>query len=135
MARIMLVDARAELHQYISKMLELAEHEVVLVPSFSDALQDLVNQVEENGVFLPDLLFVALGNFSVKDALEVHRKIRSIASATTTEIPVVFIVREDQVAIVQEVFTQADIDFWGCTLNAQGRRPQKAKVEQRLNFF
>lgn len=111
MARIMLVDARAELHQYISKMLELAEHEVILVPSFSDALQDLVNHVEENGVFLPDLLFVELGNFSVKDALEVHRKVRSIASATTTDIPTVFIVAEAQVSVVQDAFAQAGIEF------------------------
>lgn len=111
MARIMLVDARAELHQYISKMLELAEHEVILLPSLSDALQDLVNQVEENGVLLPDLLFISLGNFSVKEALEVQRKVRSIASATTVEIPVVFIVREEQVPTVKDVFAQAGIEF------------------------
>ena len=95
MARIMIIDARVELHQYITKVLELAEHEVILLPSLSDALQDLINQVEENGAFLPDLLFVELGNFAIKEALEVHRKVRSIASTTTSDIPMVFIVRED----------------------------------------
>jgi len=110
-ARIMLVDARAELHQYIAKVLELAEHEVILVPSLSDALQDLINQVEENGAFLPDLLFVELGNFAIKEALEVHRKVRSIASTTTSEIPMVFIVRQDQVHAIEEDFNTAHIEF------------------------
>lgn len=111
MARIMLVDARVELHYYISKMLELAEHEVILVPSLSDALESLLNQVEENGVFLPDLMFIELGNFAVKDALDVHRKVWTIASTTQTEIPVVFIVAEDQVELVQEEFAQAGVEF------------------------
>ncbi len=111
MARIMLVDARAELHQYISKMLELAEHEVILVPSLSDALQDLINQVEESGAFLPDLLFVELGMFALKEALEVYRKVRSIASTTTTDIPMVFIIRDDQEQEVQETFKAANIEF------------------------
>lgn len=111
MARIMLVDAHVELHQYILKMLELAEHEVILLPSLSDALQNLVSQLEENQEFLPDLLFVELGNFSVKEALEVHRKIRSIANTATTDIPMVFIVQGDQVEMVQEAFNQAGIEF------------------------
>ena len=111
MARIMLVDARAELHQYIAKVLELAEHEVILVPSLSDALQDLINQVEENGAFLPDLLFVELGNFAIKEALEVYRKVRSIASTTTSEIPMVFIVRQDQVHTIEDDFNNARIEF------------------------
>ncbi len=111
MARIMIVDARAELHQYITKVLELAEHEVILVPSLSDALQDLINQVEENGAFLPDLLFVELGNFALREALEVHRKVRSIASTTTTEIPMVFIVHHDQVDLVREEFERSKIEF------------------------
>ena len=111
MARIMLVDARVELHQYITKVLELAEHEVLLLPSLSDALQDLINQVEENGAFLPDLLFVELGNFALKEALDVHRKVRSIASTTTNEIPMVFIVNEEQVEAVAEDFTNANIEY------------------------
>ena len=111
MARIMLVDARVELHQYITKVLELAEHEVILLPTLSDALQELINQVEENGAFLPDLLFVELGNFVIKEALDVHRKVRSIASTTTTEIPMVFIVQEDQVDVVDESFAKANIEY------------------------
>lgn len=111
MARIMIIDARVELHQYITKVLELAEHEVILLPSLSDALQDLINQVEENGAFLPDLLFVELGNFAIKEALEVHRKVRSIASTTTSDIPMVFIVREDQVEYVQEEFDKAHVEY------------------------
>lgn len=111
MARIMLVDARAELHQYITKVLELAEHEVILEPSLSDALQDLINQVEENGAFLPDLLFVELGNFAIKEVLDVYRKVRSIASTTTSDIPMVFIVHEKQVEGIQEDFTKANIEF------------------------
>ncbi len=111
MARIMLVDAHVEFHQYITKVLELAEHEVILLPSLSDALQDLINQVEENGAFLPDLLFVELGSFAIEEALNIHRKVRSIASTTTTEIPMVFIVRENQVNEVSESFEQAGIEF------------------------
>ena len=111
MARIMLVDARVELHQYILKMLELAEHEVLLVSSLSDALQGLVTQVEENRAFLPDLLFVELGSFSVQDALEVHKKVRSIANTAATEIPMVFIVRQEQVGEVEGPFTQASIKY------------------------
>ena len=111
MARLMLVDARVELHQYILKMLELAEHEVILISSLSDALQSLVSQVEENRAFLPDLLFVELGNFSVQDALEVHRKVRAIANTATMDIPMVFIVQPDQVETVQHAFAQAGIKF------------------------
>ncbi len=111
MARIMLVDARVELHQYILKMLELAEHEVLLVASLSDALQGLVTQVEENRAFLPDLLFVELGNFSVRDALEVHKKVRAIANTAATEIPMVFIVQEEQVETLEHPFMQAGIKF------------------------
>jgi len=107
----MLVDARVELHQYILKMLELAEHEVILVASLSDALQNLVSQVEENRAFLPDLLFVELGNFSVQDALEVHRKVRSIANTATMDIPMVFIVQPGQVETIQHAFAQAGIKF------------------------
>ncbi|PID57528.1 hypothetical protein CSB45_06785 [candidate division KSB3 bacterium] len=111
-ARIMLVDARAELHQYIKKVLELAEHEVLLLPSLSDALQDLINQVEENGAFLPDLLFVELGNFALKEVLSVHRKIRSIASTTASgRIPTVFIVQASQVDDVAEDFADANIEY------------------------
>jgi DNA-binding response OmpR family regulator len=110
-ARLMLVDARVELHQYILKMLELAEHEVILISSLSDALQSLVSQVEENRAFLPDLLFVELGNFSVQDALEVHRKVRAIANTATMDIPMVFIVQPDQVETVQHAFAQAGIKF------------------------
>lgn len=111
MARLMLVDARVELHQYILKMLELAEHEVILISSLSDALQSLISQVEENRAFLPDLLFVELGSFSVQDALEVHRKVRAIANTATTDIPMVFIVPSDQVETVQHAFAQAGIKF------------------------
>jgi CheY-like chemotaxis protein len=111
MASIMLVDARVELHQYILKMLELAEHEVILVSSLSDALQNLVTQIEENQEFLPDLLFVELGTFSVQDALEIHKKVRTIANTAATEIPMVFIVQPDQLAMVQYPFTQAGIKF------------------------
>jgi CheY-like chemotaxis protein len=110
-ARIMLVDARVELHQYILKMLELAEHEVLLVSSLSDALQGLVSQVEENRAFLPDLLFVEMGGFSVPDVLEVHKKVRAIANTATTEIPMVFIVQEEQVKTVEHPFMQAGIKF------------------------
>jgi DNA-binding response OmpR family regulator len=110
-ARIMLVDAQAELHQYISKMLELAEHEVLLMSSLSDALQNLVTQVEENREFLPDLLFVELGNFSVSDALDVHRKVRAIANTTTSDIPTVFIVQANQVETVKDVFNQNGIEY------------------------
>lgn len=111
MARIMLVDARVELHQYILKMLELAEHEVLLVPSLSDALQGLVSQVDENRAFLPDLLFVEMGSVSVDDALEVHKKIRAIANAATTDIPMVFIVQDDQIQAVEQPFLQAGIKY------------------------
>ena len=112
MARIMLVDARAELHQYITKMLELAEHEVTLMPSLSDALESLIGQVEENGgEFLPDLLFVELGNFALNDVLEVYRKVRSIASATTSGIPVVFVVNEEQVDLVRNEFSSRGIEY------------------------
>lgn len=111
MARIMLVDARVELHQYITKVLELAEHEVILLPTLSDALQDLINQVEENGAFLPDLLFIELGTFAIKEALDVHRKVRSIASTTTNDIPMVFIVQESQEDAVIEEFAQANIEY------------------------
>ncbi len=111
MARIMLVDARAELHQYISKMLELAEHEVILIASLSDALEGMVNQVEENGAVLPDLLFIALGNFVVKEAMAVHRKVRTIASTTQTEIPIAFIVHENQEKTIREDFAQAGIEY------------------------
>jgi len=110
-ARLMLVDAHVELHQYILKMLELAEHEVILLSSLSDALQSLVTQVEENQEFLPDLLFVELGNFSTQDALEVHRKVRTIANTATTEIPMVFIVQQDQIETIQDAFEQAGIKF------------------------
>lgn len=111
MARIMVVDARVELHQYILKMLELAEHEVILVASLSDALQNLVSQVEENRAFLPDLLFVELGSFSVQDALEVNKKVRAIANTATTEIPMVFIVQEHQVEGIDSAFTQAGLKY------------------------
>jgi CheY-like chemotaxis protein len=107
----MLVDARVELHQYILKMLELAEHEVILVSSLSDALQNLVTQVEENRAFLPDLLFVEMGNFSVQDALEVHRKVRAVANTATVDIPMVFIVQPAQVEMVQQAFVEAGIKF------------------------
>jgi hypothetical protein len=107
----MLVDARVELHQYITKMLELAEHEVILVPSLNDALQSLINQIEENKEFLPDLLFVELGNFYVKDAIGIHRKVRSIASTTTGDLPIVFFVREEQVDSIQNDFQEAGIEF------------------------
>ncbi len=110
-ARIMLVDARVELHQYLSKMLELAEHEVILVPALHQALESLVNQVEENGVLLPDLLFIALGNFAVEEALDVHRKVRTIASTTQTEIPVVFFIDEKQVGSVGEELSQAGVEY------------------------
>jgi CheY-like chemotaxis protein len=110
-ARLMFVDAHVELHQYILKMLELAEHEVILSETLSDALQSLVAQVEENREFLPDLLFVDLGNFSITDALEVNRKIRSIASTATTDIPMVFIIQREQVESIQQPFTQAGIKF------------------------
>jgi hypothetical protein len=94
-------------------MLELAEHEVILVPSLSDALQSLINQVEENGgEFLPDLLFVELGNFAIKDALDVHRKVRSIASTTTSGgIPMVFVISEAQVELVQNEFSSRGIEY------------------------
>lgn len=111
MARIMLADARTEMHPYISKMLELAEHEVLLVPSLSDALQSLVNQVEENGAFLPDLLFVELAGFSVNEALDVNRKVRSIASATMTDIPTVFIIQEHQIGLAQDTFSPVGIEY------------------------
>ena len=111
MARIMLVDARAELHLYITKMLELAEHEVILMPSLTDALQNLINQVEENGAFLPDLLFVELGNFALKDAFEVHRKVRTIATTSTTEIPMVFLIRPEQIEMIQEEFEKSGIEY------------------------
>ena len=111
MARLMLVDAHVDLHQYILKMLELAEHEVILVASLSDALQSLISQVEENREFLPDLLFVELGHFSVPDALEVNRKVRSISNAATTDIPMVFIVRQNQVETVEAAFEEAGIKF------------------------
>ena len=113
MARIMLVDERADLHQYMTKVLELAEHEVTLMPSLSDALQSLINQVEENGgEFLPDLLFVELGNFALKDALDVHRKMRSIANTTTSSgIPMVFIVNRDQIELVQSEFSSRGIEY------------------------
>jgi CheY-like chemotaxis protein len=107
----MFVDARVELHQYMLKMLELAEHEVILVSSLSDALQSLVTQAEENRAFLPDLLFVELGNFSVQDALDVHRKVRAIANTATTDIPMVFIVQQNQMEMVRNPFTQAGIKF------------------------
>jgi DNA-binding response OmpR family regulator len=110
-ARIMLVDARVELHQYILKMLELAEHEVILVSSLSEALQNLVSQIEENREFLPDLLFVELGAFSVQDALEIHKKVRTIANTASAEIPMVFILQHDQVQTVHHAFTQAGIKF------------------------
>jgi len=110
-ARILLVDEHVELHQYILKMLELAEHEVILLASLSDALQNLVTQVEENREFLPDLLFIELGNFSVGEALEVNRKIRSIANTAMMDIPMVFIVQAGQVKTVQPPFTQAGIQF------------------------
>ena len=111
MARIMLVDARAELHQYILKMLELAEHEVLLMSSLSDALQNLVTQVEENRAFLPDLLFVELGNFALQDALDVHKKVRAIANAAATDVPMVFIVQQEQVDMVEAPFMQAGITY------------------------
>ncbi len=111
MARLMFVDALVELHQYMLKMLELAEHEVILMSSLSDALQNLVGQAEENREFLPDLLFVELGNFSVQDALEVHRKVRAIANTATTDIPMVFIVQPEQVEVVRSPFSQAGIKF------------------------
>ncbi|MBN2376897.1 MAG: DUF4388 domain-containing protein [Sedimentisphaerales bacterium] len=111
MARIMVVDARVELHEYILKMLELAEHEVLLVSSLSDALQGLVTQVEENQEFLPDLLFVELGSFTIQDALDVNKKVRSIASTAMAEIPMVFIVQEQQVAMIDAPFKQASIKY------------------------
>lgn len=112
MAKIMLVDERADLHQYITKMLELAEHEVIHMPSLSDALQNLITQVEENvEEFLPDLLFVELGNFALNDALDVHRKVRSIVSTTTTGIPMVFFVAQSQVEAIEDEFTSRGIEF------------------------
>jgi CheY-like chemotaxis protein len=110
-ARIMVVDAHIELHQYILKMLELAEHEVLLMASLSDALQGLVTQVEENRAFLPDLLFVELGAFSVQDALDVHKKVRAIANTATTDIPMVFIVQDNQISLVEHPFQEAGIKF------------------------
>ena len=111
MARIMLVDARVEVHQYILKMLELAEHEVLVVSSLSDALQNLVAQVEENRAFLPDLLFVEMGTVSVQDGLEVYKKVRAIASTAATDIPMVFLVQQEQIDMVEEPFVQAGIEY------------------------
>ncbi|MBD3309059.1 DUF4388 domain-containing protein [candidate division KSB3 bacterium] len=112
MAKIMLVDTHADVHQYISKMLELAEHEVMPVPSLGDAFQELINQIEENGgEFLPDLLFVEISTLSLEDALEIHRKIRSIANTAQAEIPTVFIIREEQIPDVQQTFAERGIEY------------------------
>ncbi len=84
MARIMLVDERADLHPVHDENVGIGRARSASIPSLSDALQSLINQVEENGEFLPDLLFVELGNFALKDALDVYRKMRSIANTTTS---------------------------------------------------
>jgi hypothetical protein len=100
----MLVDERADLHSVHDENVGIGR-----ARSASDAFAQRCaskphNQVEENGgEFLPDLLFVELGNFALKDALDVHRKMRSIANTTTSSgIPVVFVVVEEQVDLVHQ---------------------------------
>ena len=40
-----------------------------------------------------------------------YRKVRTIASTTTSEIPMVFIIRQDQVHLVEEDFNNAHVEF------------------------